>query len=79
MEFFGDRTLDEITNDRIFRLKQRPLPLPLPGQTNIASDATSRYPSAVIGLLTFADRVEDAINAAIRADTNATSDRCRNS
>ena len=75
VKIHGDRTLDEITNDRIFRLKQRTLPWSfkiyhLPGKTNLASDATSRYPSAVIELLSFADRVEDAINAVICADTN---------
>lgn len=77
IKILGDRTLDEITNDRIFRLKQRTLPWSfkvyhLPGKTNLASDATSRYPSAVIGLMTVADQVEEAINAAIRTDANET-------
>ena len=47
---FGDRTLDEIPNTRLFRLKQRTLPWSfriayLPGKTNHAADATSRNPS----------------------------------
>ena len=58
-KIFGDRTLDEIPNTRLFRLKQRTLPWNfeiayLPGVTNAAADATSRYPSP--GLV---DPVED--------------------
>ena len=50
VKILGDRTLDEISNTRIFRLKQRTLPRSfdithLPGKTNAAADATSRYPS----------------------------------
>ena len=50
VKILGDRTLDEINNSRIFRLKQRTLPwhfevTQLPGKTNTAADATSRYPS----------------------------------
>ena len=46
----GNRTLDEIENSRIFRLKQRILPLyfkiyHMPGKTNSAAVAASRYPS----------------------------------
>ena len=49
-KIFGDRTLDEIPNTRLFRLKQRTLPWSfriayLPGKTNHAADATSRNPS----------------------------------
>ena len=49
-KIFGDRTLDEISNTRLFRLKQRTLPwyfrtAYLPGKTNHAADATSRHPS----------------------------------
>ena len=49
-KIFGDRTLDEIANTRLFRLKQRTLPWHfkityLPGVTNHAADATSRHPS----------------------------------
>ena len=47
-KIFGDRTLDEIPNTRLFRLKQRTLPWSfqiayLPGKTNHAADAASRY------------------------------------
>ena len=50
VKIFGDRTLDEITNSRLFRPKQRTLPCRfdikhLPGKTNHAADATSRHPS----------------------------------
>ena len=50
-KIFGDRTLDEITNTRLFRLKQRTLMWRfdirhLPGTSNKAADAASRYPAA---------------------------------
>lgn len=50
VKIYGDRTLDEIHNTRLFRLKQRSLPwyfcvLHVPGKTNLAPDATSRHPS----------------------------------
>ena len=46
VKIFGDRTLDEISNTRLFRIKQRTLPWHfniayLPGRTNHAADATS--------------------------------------
>ena len=49
-KIFGDRTLDEIHNTRLFRLKQRTLPWHfhiehLPGKTNLAADAASWYPA----------------------------------
>ena len=49
-KIFSDRTLDEIDNNRLFRFKQRTLPWKfdiayLPGKTNVAADAASRYPS----------------------------------
>ena len=49
-KIFGDRTLDEISNTRLFRLKQRTLPWQfriehMAGATNSAADAMSRYPS----------------------------------
>ena len=52
-KIFGDRTLDEITNTRLFRLKQRTLPWNFriahaPGRTNGAADAASRHPSGGI-------------------------------
>ena len=51
VKILGDRTLDEIQNTRLFRLKQRTLPWHfmishLPGNTNLAADATSRHPSS---------------------------------
>lgn len=50
VKIFGDRTLDEIPNSRLFRMKQRTLPWHfeihhLPGTSNQAADATSRHPS----------------------------------
>ena len=50
VKVLGDRTLDEITNSRLFRLKQRTLPwrfeiIHMPGKVNHAADATSRHPS----------------------------------
>lgn len=49
-KIFGDRTLDEISNTRLFRLKQRTLNWNftirhMPGKTNCAADAASRYPA----------------------------------
>ena len=54
---FGDRTLDAITNTRLFRLKQRTLQWKfeiayLPGRTNSAADAASRYPCISIATST---------------------------
>ena len=51
-KIFGDRTLDEIHNTRLFRLKQRTLPWyfrieHMPGKTNEAADAISRHPSSL--------------------------------
>ncbi|XP_066924129.1 uncharacterized protein [Clytia hemisphaerica] len=50
IKIYGDRTLDEIHNTRLFRLKERSLPwyfgvIHVPGKTNLAPDATSRHPS----------------------------------
>ena len=52
VRIFGDRTLDEITNTRLFRLKQRTLPWKftikyLAGKSNKAADAASRHPTGV--------------------------------
>ena len=49
-KLLGDRTLDEISNPRLFRIKQRTLPwiyeiMWLPGKSNSFSDATSRHPN----------------------------------
>jgi len=51
VKLFGDRTLDEIANPRLFRLKQRTLMWRFtvehqPGKENHFSDATSRKPSS---------------------------------
>ena len=81
VKIFGDRTLDEITNSRLFRLKQRTLPWRfeiqhLPGKCNYAADATSRHPaySSTIDSLSFGsssipDLAESALMASIRDDT----------
>jgi len=50
-KLFGDRTLDEISNPRLFKLKQRTLPWRfevkhMPGISNHFSDATSRRPTS---------------------------------
>jgi hypothetical protein len=81
VKIFGDRTLDEISNSRLFRLKQRTLQWRfdikhLPGKTNLAADATSRHPSpsgsvntASLGLSGCpADFIESALMASIRHD-----------
>ena len=49
VKLFGDRTLDEISNTRLFKLKQRVLPwrfdvMYMPGKGNHFADATSRNP-----------------------------------
>ena len=85
VKILGDRTLDEISNTRLFRLKQRTLPwrfdiAHMPGKSNSAADATSRHPSpstsahaktANINLFTDYDRVEVALNSAIARDAAA--------
>ena len=73
---FGDRTLDEIPNTRLFRLKQRTLPwhfrtVHMPGKTNHAADAASRYPApcSEVSSLSISDCSEQLINAAISRET----------
>ena len=80
VKIFGDRTLDEITNSRLFRLKQRTLPwrfdiVHLPGKSNHAADAASRHPSPsgsvnglALGSPGVPDAVESALMASIRSD-----------
>ena len=80
VKIFGDRTQDEITNSRLFRLKQRTLPwrfdiVYLPGKSNHAADATSRHPSLSgsanglsLGSPRIPDTVESALMASIRDD-----------
>ena len=72
VKVFGDRTLDEISNTRLFRLKQRTLPWCftvsyMPGSTNLAADATSRRPSHTtsISSLNYNDVKEELMVAAI--------------
>ena len=75
VKLLGDRTLDEITNSRLFRIKQRTLPWRyvishMPGKTNLAADATSRHPSKFIesvgiGLLSAGDLEEIAYVSAL--------------
>ena len=69
VKILGDRTLDEISNTRLFRIKQRTLPwrftiAHMPGKTNHAADATSRNPSPRIN-----DYAED-ISRALRSITD---------
>ena len=75
----GDRTLDEISNTRIFRLKQRTLPwlfqiAHMPGKSNYAVDATSRHPSPLSDSESSdyskctMDQAEVAITSAIRSE-----------
>ena len=80
VKIFGDRTLDEITNTRLFRFKQRTLMWRfevayLPGVTNQAADATSRHPVPCDYLATIAsadsaspDHEETALLAAVEQD-----------
>ena len=74
VKIFGDRTLDEITNSRLFRLKQRTLPWKfeiqhLPGTSNTAADAASRHPasSGTTGP-NMADLIEATLMAAVHRD-----------
>ena len=79
-KIFGDRTLDEISNSRLFCLKQRTLPwrfdiVHRPGKTNHAADATSRHPSpsgsvncTLLGSPSMADAIETALLASFRND-----------
>ena len=77
VKVFGDRTLDEITNTRLFRLKQRTLPWHfdvayLPGETNSAADATSRHPcpnSLAVSMMSSEDISEHLTMAAISRET----------
>ena len=81
-KIFGDRTLDEITNSQLFRLKQRTLPwrfniTHLPGKSNTAADAMSRHPSSssclrnsLTGKLTTQDAIEIAFTSSIRTEAS---------
>ena len=81
VKILGDRTLNEISNTRLFRLKQRTLPwqfeiVHMAGSSNHVADATSRHPcesdsfSSSTHWATDRDREECAFNAAIARDTS---------
>ena len=83
VQILGDRTLDEISNTRIFPLKQRTLPWSfdiahLPGKTNSAADGTSRHPSPAnefaelrsLSLHSEMDDAESAMAASLRHETH---------
>ncbi len=78
VKLLGDRTLDEIQNNRLFRIKQRTLPwyykiYHLPGKTNFAADALSRHPSSCASLcwkLEAGDHIEHALLAMIKRDAS---------
>ena len=75
-KIFGDRTLDEVTNTRLFRLKQRTLPWRfdiayLPGKTNKAADATSRHPtSTTASVSSIHDLAEELTMASIHQEAS---------
>ena len=75
VKIFSDRALDEITNTRLFRLKQRTLPwrfsiMHMPGKSNLAADATSRNPSPSVAInsLSIDDQMELALAAAVQGE-----------
>ena len=75
VRIFEDRTLDEIPNTRLFRIKQRTLPwyfriLYMPGSTNAAADAASRHPlpNYEVQLNTKEDLYEESITMAIHQE-----------
>lgn len=79
-KLLGDRTLDEIYNTRLFRLKQRTLPSRFdiehkPGKSNLVANATSRHTiaikyseSASLSLSSENDHEEISMIAAIQSD-----------
>ena len=76
VKIFGNRTLDEIPNTRLFRLKQRTLPWKfsisyLPGKTNAAADAASRNPSSECHMIT-SELEEEFVNASIGQELHDT-------
>ena len=78
-KLFGDRTLDEIDNTRLFRLKQRTLPWQfeieyMPGKTNLAADAASRYPSpySTVSALEMHEEQESLLGAIINQEVQKT-------
>ena len=87
-KILDNRTLDEINNSRIFRLKQRRPPwyfkvAHLPGKTNAADDATSRHPSqseyaelTILILCSGMDSAECPVIAAVRRDASTFTALC---
>ena len=67
-KIFGDRTVDEISNTRLFQLNQRTLMwrfdiAHLPGSTNTALDAASRHPATSEFFATILGAERDSINS----------------
>ena len=87
LKILSDKALDEITNYRMFSLKQRTLPwmfqiAHLPGKTNDAADAVSRHPvngtpsgiGASICALLIGQQISDTVTVAtIRHNFNSVS------
>lgn len=84
VKIFGDRTLDEITNTRLFRLKQRTLMWRfdiayMPGSENCAADAASRHPTKIACDHTtehplsshFPDFAEETLIAGVQKETSS--------
>ena len=76
-KLLGERTLDEIQNTRLFRLKQRTLPWyfkihHMPGKSNFTADAMSRYPASTdtASSLEHGDHQESALLSSIKADAS---------
>ncbi len=74
---FNDRKFDEITNERIFRLKQKTLmwrfkTVHIPGKKTPAADALSRYPSSYSDEedTLRVDELEETVVASIQAAVN---------
>ena len=83
VKIFGDGRLDDISNSRLFRPKQRTLPFDIvyqPGKSNQAADVTSRHPAPArseschsLGIPSEPDLVESALVASFRNDATAPS------
>ena len=72
-KIFGDRSLDEISNTRLFRLKQKTLQWyfrieHMPGKTNCIADAMSRHPVTPSTNVDVIDHEEASIVAGICRD-----------
>ena len=83
VKILGDQRLDEISNPRLLRIKQRTLMWQFeieyqPGKLNLTSDALSRYPNKFSELASLAmhsesDQEENLLIAEIAHGTNSTS------